>query len=158
MCGNSRERGLDVGSGRKNESMYALTADTSSTSIGRVIVLLTCPCFDTRNVVGSVRNDVAGQDVLHGLELTRVLTNTPNGNSLTVIENHVLNQNVGGVGLECDAIISVGDFPSTVCNSIGEHCVGAIGVPCWIAVAGLSTDEDVFEENSFGGDYCNRPE
>jgi hypothetical protein len=69
--------------------------------------------------------DVSNVDVRHDIWYAVVLAQGSNGDTVRAIAVHVLDEGVGGVGLEGDAVITIDDGGVS-----DDDVVGSISVPC----------------------------
>ena len=93
------------------------------------------PDFDARAVGGVGHTDVVDVNVLHVIDFADVLAETADANAVAAVAHEVLNDDIGAVGLEGDAVVAVVDV-----GVLDYDVVGAVGVP---AIARLTSD---FEE------------
>jgi len=68
------------------------------------------PDFDAGAVAGVGHGDVVHEDVFYNIGLCGVLAERTNTDAVTAVALQVLNENVGGVGLEGDAVVAVVDY------------------------------------------------
>lgn len=125
-------------------------AEAAAAAVGRVAGRVARPRLDVGAVAHVlVDGDVADGHVLDGLELAvwrapvlitgipdvgargyalTILPDTADGNAETSVEITVLNENVGAVGLHCDAVIAVVYDPVTECNVVRVDGVGSVSL------------------------------
>lgn len=80
-------------------------------------------------------SDSCYRNPLDCLNYAIVLSNRSNRNSKTTVESTVLDNYIGRVGLERDAIVAIVNDPVRESEVGGIDCVCSICVSGWIAVA-----------------------
>jgi hypothetical protein len=79
--------------------------------------------------VQSIRIDnVIDVNAFNSLVRSQVLSNTSDGDAETVIKGAVCDVDVGAVGLEGDAIVTIDNGPAVKGNKRGVNCVDAVRV------------------------------
>jgi hypothetical protein len=82
------------------------------------------PDFDAGAVAGVGHGDVVDEDIFYNVGFCGVLSERTDTDAVTAVALQVLHENVGGVGLEGDAVVAVVDH-----RVLDDDVVAAISVP-----------------------------
>jgi hypothetical protein len=127
-----------------------LTAETTATAVRGVSHTLTRPCLDEESVPGVVESVVVSIEILGNFGYAVELSNTAYDNTGSVMEDGVGYFNVGTVGLERNAVVTVPNMPSLKMDVVGEHGISAISIDGALAVVGDTGNVKVFQHKILG--------
>ena len=113
------------------------------------------PDLDARTVRGVGHGDVGDVNVLDDVDFAGVLAERANRDAVGAVADEVLDDDIGRVGLEGDAIVAVIDVRILDHDVAAAVCVPAIGILGGVAACAGAGDIDVGEDHVSGvGDEC----
>ena len=119
--------------------------------------MLASPSLDIRSMKSLVTSYIHHHDIFNRIENSFVLPNTTKSNAKPVIKGAIEDANIGAVGFESDAVISICDIPTFKCDVIREYSISTICVTACRAVIASVVDVGVLEEDILAVDYGHRP-
>jgi len=108
-----------------------------------------CPCFDPGAVLGTRHLDILGEHILNDVKYAGELTERANRDTVGSSTIEVLNQNVGRVGLECDAVITVDDDRVQYLHIVATIHIPSVSVRSTMGGVGDRMDIDVVVDDIF---------
>lgn len=105
------------------------------------------PDLDTGTIRGVRHADVGNVDVLHNVDLSDVLSERANGDTVGAVADKVLHNDVGGVGLERNAVVAVVDVGVLDDDVAAAISVPSVGILGRVAARASARDVNVGEDD-----------